>query len=38
MIDQVTAAAKEAGDAEGARRGPYRDMLQLKLDGLGEAK
>jgi len=37
-LDQVTAAAKEVGDTEGARRGPYRDMLQLKLDGLGEAK
>ena len=34
-LDQVTAAAKEVGATEGARRGPYRDMLQLKLDGLG---
>jgi predicted negative regulator of RcsB-dependent stress response len=37
-LEKLAAASKETSEAEGARRGPYRDMLQLKLDALGEAK
>jgi predicted negative regulator of RcsB-dependent stress response len=37
-LAKLDAAAKDAGEAEGARRGPYREVLQLKLDALGGAK
>lgn len=37
-LDKLEESSHDLSEAEAARREPYRDMVQLKLDALGEAK